>query len=72
MTLGERMLILRKRRGMSQGELAQASGMNRNTIARLEQGALKDLTSEYIVKLARALQCTSDRLLGLSDIDEKD
>ena len=69
MTLGERILILRRRHGWSQGSLARASGLNRNTIARLEQGDIHDLTGANLVKLAKALQCTTDQLLGLATLD---
>jgi transcriptional regulator with XRE-family HTH domain len=69
MTLGERLLILRRRSGLSQGGLATASGLNRNTIARLEQDDLHDLGGQSIVKLARALGCTTDMLLGMSALD---
>ena len=69
MTLGERILILRRRRSMSQGAVAKASGLNRNTIARLEQGALHDLGGQSIVKLAQALGCSADVVLGMAAID---
>lgn len=72
MTLGERLLILRRRRGLSQGSLAKASGLNRNTIARLEQDDLHDLGGQSLVKLARALDCTTDVLLGMVEIDTTD
>jgi len=71
MTLGERILILRRRRGMSQGALAKASGLNRNTVARLEQGDLQDLGGQSLVKLARALDCSTDVLLGMVELDEQ-
>jgi transcriptional regulator with XRE-family HTH domain len=64
MTLGERILILRRRLGLTQKELAQAAGLNTNTIARLEQGDLKDLGGQSVLKLARALDTTTDYLLG--------
>jgi transcriptional regulator with XRE-family HTH domain len=69
MTLGERVLILRRRRRLSQGGLAEVSGLHRNTIARLEQGDLQDLGGESLVKLARALGCSADILLGMREID---
>jgi transcriptional regulator with XRE-family HTH domain len=68
MTLGERLLILR-RVGLSQEGLATASGLNRNTIARLEQNDLQDLSGQSIVKVARALSCTTDVLLGVGELD---
>ena len=69
MTLGERVLILRRRRRLSQAGLADVAGLHRNTIARLEQGDLHDLAGESLVKLARALGCSADVLLGMREID---
>jgi transcriptional regulator with XRE-family HTH domain len=69
MTLGERILILRRRNHMTQRELAKEAGLNTNTIARLEQGNLKDLGGQSVVKLARALGTSTDYLLGLSEHD---
>ena len=70
-TLGERLLILRRRRGLTQKELAHAAHLNTNTVARLEQGNLHDLGGQSVAKLAQALQTTSDFLLGLSADPEK-
>jgi transcriptional regulator with XRE-family HTH domain len=69
MTLGERILILRRRNRMTQRELANEAGLNTNTIARLEQGNLKDLGGQSVVKLARALGTSTDYLLGFSERD---
>lgn len=66
-TLGERILILRRRRGLTQRELAEATGLNTNTIARVERGDLKDLGGQLVAKLAKALETTADFLLGLSE-----
>jgi transcriptional regulator with XRE-family HTH domain len=67
MTLGERILILRRRQDMTQQQLAKEAGLNKNTIARLEQGNLKDLGGKLVANLARALGTSTDYLLGLSD-----
>jgi transcriptional regulator with XRE-family HTH domain len=69
MTLGERLLILRRRVGLSQGGLAAASGLNRNTIARLEQNDLQDLSGQSIVKVVKALGCSADVFLGIVELD---
>ena len=66
-TLGERILILRRRRNLTQRELAQTAELNTNTIARLEQGNLKDLGGQSVAKLARALDTSTDFLLGLTE-----
>ena len=69
MTLGERILILRRRLKMSQRDLAQAAGLAKNTIARLEQGSVKDLSGKTVVQVARALQVRTDVLLGVESLD---
>ena len=70
MTLGERILILRRRLKMSQSEVAKAAGLDKNTIARLEQGKVKDLSGVTIVRVARALQVSTDVLLGVEPLDD--
>jgi len=67
MTLGERILILRRRQDMTQQQLAKEAGLNKNTIARLEQGNLKDLGGRLVAKLAQALGTSTDYLLGLTE-----
>jgi transcriptional regulator with XRE-family HTH domain len=69
--LGERILILRRRLKMSQAELAKACGLDKNTIARLEQGRVRDLSGETVVRVARALQVTTDVVLGVAPIDDE-
>jgi len=69
-TLGERILILRRRMKMSQGKLAQACGLDVNTIARLEQGRVRDLSGDAIVRVARALQVSTDVVLGVVPLDD--
>jgi transcriptional regulator with XRE-family HTH domain len=69
-TLGERVLILRRRLKMSQGDVAKAADLDKNTIARLEQGRVKDLSGETIVRVARALQVRTDVLLGVEPLDD--
>ena len=69
MTMGERILILRRRQDMTQRDLAKESGLNTNTIARLEQGNLKDLSGQLVARIARALGTSTDYLLGMTDRD---
>lgn len=75
MTFGERILLMRRRRGLTQAELAKRAGLNVNGLARVERGDTKDLAGQRVAQLARALGCTSDYLLGLTDdadADEED
>ncbi|HEY7127249.1 MAG TPA: helix-turn-helix transcriptional regulator [Ktedonobacterales bacterium] len=52
---------LRKRLGLSQGELAERAGLTRTTITRLEQGGVARY--QTIDKLASALNSTRQRLI---------
>jgi transcriptional regulator with XRE-family HTH domain len=72
MTLGERILVLRHRLRLSQSMLARATGMNKNTIARVERGEIIDVSGANIVRLARALQVSTDVLLGVVTMDGDD
>jgi transcriptional regulator with XRE-family HTH domain len=69
-TLGERILILRRRLKMSQADLAKVCGLDKNTIARLEQGRVQDLSGAAVVRIAQALQVSTDVVLGVIPIDE--
>lgn len=66
MTLGERLKMRRKQLGYSQHELAEKSGILQNQISRYEADTNMP-TSEALVKLAKALNVTSDWLLGLNE-----
>ena len=62
--LGERVLLLRRRAGWSQNELARLAGVDVMTISRLERGDKKRLEIEPLARLATALHVTTDYLLG--------
>jgi transcriptional regulator with XRE-family HTH domain len=70
MTLGERVLIWRRRRNLTQQALAEAVGIAKNTIARLEQGGITDLRGQVIARLAQVLGVSTDYLLGLDESEE--
>jgi transcriptional regulator with XRE-family HTH domain len=72
MTLGERILVLRRRLKLSQSMLGRAAGLDTNTVARVERGEIKDLSGTTIVRVAKALQVSTDVLLGVVDMDEDD
>ncbi|MFF9898513.1 helix-turn-helix domain-containing protein [Streptomyces longispororuber] len=62
--VGARLRDLRKRRGLSQRELAIASGVSLSTISKLEQGASTgDVRLETVHRLAVALRVTTTSLL---------
>ncbi len=56
---------LREAKGMSQGDIHRATGIDRAYISNLEAGK-QNPTLETIGKIAGALGTTSDRLLKLS------
>ena len=67
LSFGERIHVMRRRRGMTQAALASAVGMNSNFLARVERGDVKDVAGQLVAKLAQALGCSTDYLLGLAD-----
>ena len=72
LSFGERIVLLRRRQGMTQRTLGEEAGIHPNTIARLERGKLTDLPGKAVARLAQALGTTTDYLLGLSEQDEPD
>ena len=63
--LGEQLVSLRAVRGMSQRELAQASGLTPTYVRKIEDGTLHNIPStDAIVSLAHALDADRDELLA--------
>lgn len=54
----------RERRGLTQSELARASGVEQPEISKAEKG-VKDLKGRTWASLARVLECSVDELLGV-------
>ena len=69
-SLGERIYIWRRRRGMTQRELAALVGVNRVSLSRIERGETENIAADTLRKLAQALKVKTDYLHGL--IDEED
>lgn len=61
-SLSSKVKELRKRKGFSQEELAQKSGLSLRTIQRIENGE-SDPTGDSIKKIAIALEVTPDELI---------
>ena len=64
-TIGERLTVIRRRRGISQRQLAKHADMSATVLNRLERG-LQCVTAERIATLARLLETSTDYLLGLT------
>jgi transcriptional regulator with XRE-family HTH domain len=72
MTIGERIKRLRDRKGWDQSELAARAGVKQSLLSRLEGGSRTNPTADIVRKLARALGCTADYLLGMYEDDESE
>jgi len=48
----------REKKGLTQEQLAEKSGVSRNTISSLEAGTAKNITLENMKKIANALEKT--------------
>ena len=68
MTFNERLVALRKKRGLTQKALAEACGMHTTQVQRYESGETQP-TLEALRKLALGLHCSSDLLVF--DKDER-
>jgi len=65
--LKEKIRMLRQRRGMTQTQLAEASGVNSSTISRIENGLVSQVTVDTLLRVARALEVPVDYLLSDRD-----
>jgi len=65
--LGERLLISRRRKGLTQKQLGELVGVSSFTIARIEQGRAPQILTGALERISRVLEVSADYLLGLSD-----
>ena len=68
MLFGERLLSIRKKKKISQDELAKKIGAHAPIIGRYEREEVKP-SIEIATKIAEALEVSLDYLTGLSDIE---
>jgi transcriptional regulator with XRE-family HTH domain len=66
-TLGDRLARIRGFRRLTQAEVAKRSGLKVQHISRLEQDHRTHVRSDILLRLAEALDCSADYLLGLTD-----
>ena len=64
--LGKRIRELRIGKGITQPQLAQELGVSKGIISVWENN-INEPKATYVKKLALALECTADYLLGLED-----
>lgn len=65
--VGARLKALRKRRGLTQGQVAEYAGISQSTLSEIERGEIAPKTIDAIVNLTHYFGTTADYLLGLSD-----
>ena len=65
--LGERLLISRRRKGLTQKALGELVELSPFTIARIEQGRAPQILTGALERLSLVLEVSTDYLLGLSD-----
>ena len=62
-TLGERIRNVRRRRGLTQRELATAAGVSESLVKKLEQGQITDVRMETLHKIAVPLKVPTSHLV---------
>ena len=67
-TFGERLRMLRKRKGMTQGDLARALGVTVQTVVRYEGLRLEEIRPARVEALVRILGVDSRELTGESGL----
>lgn len=65
LSLGERISLMRRRRNMTQSQLAVMTQTTQTEIHRLETGLTKDPHISRLKELCKALHVSADWLLGL-------
>ena len=65
---GDRIGDLRTNLGMTKKELSRKTGIDASQITRIENGSLKTISSDYLIKLAKELKTSTDYILGLTTV----
>lgn len=61
-TIGSKLLLIRKRMGMTQAEVAEAAGLSDRTYADIERGTV-NMRIETILRICSVLHVTPDEIL---------
>ena len=61
-TIGNKLLIIRKRMGMTQAEVAESAGLSDRTYADIERGTV-NMRTETILRICNTLHITPDEIL---------
>ena len=69
---GARLQAKRKACGFTRRSLAQQAKLHETHLAKIERGERTQLQATTVKKLARALGCTTDYLLGMDTGDDEE
>jgi transcriptional regulator with XRE-family HTH domain len=69
-TIYERIGDLRTSKGLSQKEFSELIGVAPSQLSRIEKGQIQHISSDILIKLASALDVSTDYILGLTTIKE--
>jgi transcriptional regulator with XRE-family HTH domain len=72
MALGDRIKRQREKRRLTQTELAERANVNQALISRLESKISASTNTDVLRRLALALGCTTDYLVGMHEDDESE
>lgn len=61
-TIGNKLLAIRKRMGMTQAEVAEGAGLSDRTYADIERGTV-NMRIDTVLRICRALHITPDNIL---------
>ncbi len=61
-TIGNKLLCIRKRMGMTQAEVAEAAGLSDRTYADIERGSV-NMRTETLLHICKVLHITPDEIL---------
>jgi len=61
----QRVITARDKHGWTRRELAKRAGLHEQHLAKVERGNRHRIEAETVIKLAQALHCSTDYLLGL-------
>lgn len=64
--IGNKLLAIRKKYGMTQNEVAEASGLSNRTYADIERGSVK-MRVDTIIHICNALHITPDEILTVEN-----
>ena len=68
MSFGERLMLTRKRKKLSQAEVGKRMGIKGDTYGRYERNDVKP-TIEVVIKISKALEISLDYLVGNTSIE---